>query len=247
MLIEERNKVILEILEEKGSVTTIELVEKLKVSEATIRRDLSNLEKEEKLYRVHGGAVLKNIEREEEDIEKKSILNISEKKRIAKKAANLVKDKEFIYLDAGTTTYQMIPFLKNKDITVVTNGLTHIEELLRYKIESYLIGGHVKPTTKALVGSIALNNLKVVNFSRAFIGVNGIDTKFGYTTPDIEEAILKSNAIENAIEAYILADYSKFGKVYFSKIAELERATIITDSIEGINKNILKKTKIIGD
>ncbi|WP_100065317.1 DeoR/GlpR family DNA-binding transcription regulator [Miniphocaeibacter massiliensis] len=247
MLYEKRKKLILEILEEKNSVTTIELVEKLKVSEATIRRDLSNLEKEGNIYRVHGGAVLKDIELEEENIEEKSVLNIHEKRKIAKKAASLVKDKEFIYLDAGTTTYEMIPFLKDKDITVVTNGLTHIEELLKYKIESYLIGGRVKSTTRALVGSIALNNLKVVNFSRAFIGVNGIDIKFGYTTPDIEEAVLKSKAIENSIKAYILADYSKFGKVYFSKIAELEKATIITENIKEINENILKRTKIIGD
>ncbi len=246
MLYEERSEIIISLLEQKNTVSTKELIKILKVSEATVRRDLDSLEDEGKISRVHGGAILRKFETEEDNVEKKSISNILEKNQVAKTAASLIKDKEFIYLDAGTTTFAMIPYLKGKDITVVTNGLSHIDELLKNKINSYLIGGHIKESTRALVGSIALNNLESVNFSKVFIGANGVDLKFGFTTPDIEEARLKSKAIENAVEAYILADNSKFGKVYFSKIVGLDSATIITDNIEVVSLDVRKKTKVIG-
>lgn len=246
MLFEERAKLIINQLEEKSTVSNKELIKLLNVSEATIRRDLDVLEEEGILNRVHGGAILKKIEVKEDTMEEKFVLNLKEKKQIAKIASIVVEEKDFIFLDAGTTTFELIPYLKDKNITVVTNGLMHLEELMKYNINSYLIGGHIKKSTKALVGSIALNNLKTVNFSKAFIGANGIDSKYGLTTPDIEEASIKSKAIENSLKAYILVDGSKFGKVYFSKIAELNQGTIITNDISKISDEIKKKAKILG-
>lgn len=246
MLYEERSKIIIKNLEEKTAITTRELTKLLNISEATVRRDLDNLEKEGKIARVHGGAVLKKFEVEEATTEEKFVSNIIGKQIIGKIAANLVEDTDVIYLDAGTTTFEMIPFLKNRDVTVVTNGIMHIEKLIEYEIKCYLIGGYIKKSTKALIGAMAINNLKSINFSKAFIGANGVDIKSGYTTPDVEEAILKSKALDNSLKSYILADKSKFGRVYFSKIADLNRATIISDSTKELNKDIFKKTQIIG-
>ena len=246
MLFEERAKLIIEQLEEKNTVSNKELIKLLNVSEATIRRDLDVLEEEGILNRVHGGAVLKKIEVKEDTAEEKFASRIKEKKQIAKIASILVEEKDFIFLDAGTTTFELIPYLQDKNITVVTNGLMHLEELMKYNINSYLIGGYIKKSTKALVGSIALNNLKAVNFSKAFIGINGIDSKYGFTTPDVEEANIKIKAIENSLKAYILADESKFGKVYFSKIAELDQGTIITNDRSKVSDEIKKKAKILG-
>lgn len=246
MLFDERNKLILDILDKEEFVKTVDLIERLNASEATIRRNLKDLEDSNKIVRVHGGARKKDINKDEKSFKEKSTKNLEEKQIIGKRASEIVRDDDFIYLDAGTTTFEMIPYLENKNITVVTNGLTHLERLMEYKINTYLIGGYVKETTRALIGSIALSNLEKVNFSKAFIGVNGIDIKFGYTTPDVEEAKLKSKAMENSIESYVLADFSKFNKVYFSKIKELNKGVIITGKNNLENKNYYEKTKIIG-
>ena len=246
MLFEERSINILKLLDVEDFVTTTDLVRILNVSEATIRRDLKALEEEDKLIRIHGGAKRKELLKIEQSYKEKTISFIEEKKRIAKYAANLVEKQDFIYLDAGSTTYEMIPFLADKDITVVTNGLMHINKLMEYSIKSYLIGGFIKESTGALIGSIALGNLELVNFSKSFIGVNGMDIKAGFTTPDLEEGKLKSKAIDNSIQSFILADKSKFNKIYFYKIKDLKKGIIITDTKEKDLDKYSQITKIIG-
>ena len=82
----------------------------------------------------------------------KSTKNLQEKIRIAKYAATFVQEGDCIFLDAGTTMFQMIPHLKNKNVVIVTNGLTHVESLIEYGITTYLTGGYVKSKTRALVG-----------------------------------------------------------------------------------------------
>jgi len=207
-------------------------VEATSSSESTIRRDLSQLEKEKKLRRVHGGAALLHQKREELSILEKSTKNIQEKRMIAQYAASFVQDGDCIYLDAGTTTLEMIPYLDAKDIVVVTNGITHLEALLEKDIPTYLLGGFIKKKTKALIGRGALNSLEHYSFDKCFIGVNGIHLEYGYTTPDPEEAMVKSLALKLSRQAYVLADHSKMNESTFAKIADLQDATIITDELD---------------
>lgn len=232
MLTEERHRLILELLAEKKVVKLQELVEVTSSSESTIRRDLSQLEKEKKLRRVHGGAALLHQKREELSVLEKSTKNIQEKRMIAQYAARFVEDGDCIYLDAGTTTLEMIPYLDAKDIVVVTNGITHLEALLEKDIPTYLLGGFIKKKTKALIGRGALNSLENYSFDKCFIGVNGIHLDFGYTTPDPEEAMVKSLAMKLSRQAYVLADHSKMNESTFAKIADLQDATIITDELD---------------
>ncbi|MCH1625926.1 DeoR/GlpR family DNA-binding transcription regulator [Ferdinandcohnia quinoae] len=234
MLTPERHQIIVDLLKQKGVVKLQELVERTDSSESTIRRDLMQLEEANKLKRVHGGAELIQGKRSEPSYQEKSAKNLQQKEMIAKYAASLVNDGDSIFLDAGSTTMQMIPYLNQKDITVVTNGVNLIEELLEKEITTYLIGGMVKKRTKALIGSGAITGLKGYRFDKCFIGVNGIDLHYGYTTPDPEEALLKQTAMSLSREKYIVADHSKFGEVSFAKIAELQEAVIITDKV--INK-----------
>ncbi|ANB61305.1 DeoR/GlpR family DNA-binding transcription regulator [Anoxybacteroides amylolyticum] len=232
MLTEERHRLILELLAEKKVVKLQELVEATSSSESTIRRDLSQLEKEKKLRRVHGGAALLHQKREELSVLEKSTKNMEEKRLIAQYAARFVQDGDCIYLDAGTTTLEMIPYLNAKDIVVVTNGITHLEALLEKNIPTYLLGGFIKKKTKALIGRGALNSLEHYSFDKCFIGVNGIHLDFGYTTPDPEEAMVKSLALKLSRQAYVLADHSKMNESTFAKIADLEAATIVTDELD---------------
>jgi DeoR family transcriptional regulator, fructose operon transcriptional repressor len=232
MLTPERHRKIIEQLGEKQVVTIQELVEATSSSESTIRRDLSQLQKEKKLKRVHGGASLLHQKSEELSVLEKSAKNLSEKEKIAQLAANLVNDGDCIYIDAGTTTQLMIPHLKDKNIIVVTNGISHLETLTEHQITTYLIGGLVKPKTKALVGSGALNSLNSYRFDKCFMGINGIHLDAGFTTPDPEEAAVKRLAISLSQEAFILADHTKFNEASFSKVADLNEAVIITNEID---------------
>lgn len=229
MLTPERHQIIIDLLKEKGIVKLHELVEVTSSSESTIRRDLSQLEEEKKLKRVHGGAALLHQKGEELSISEKASKNLKEKDEIAKYAASLIRDGDCVFIDAGTTALQMIHHIAAKDIKVVTNGLTHLDELFSKGIETYLTGGFIKQKTRALIGKGALEGLKSYRFDKCFIGVNGIHTEYGYTTPDPEEAMVKLNAITLSQEVFILSDRTKFNEVTFSKIADLKEGVIITD------------------
>ncbi|WP_299093683.1 DeoR/GlpR family DNA-binding transcription regulator [uncultured Metabacillus sp.] len=229
MLISERHRLILELLKEKGNVTVHELVEVTNSSESTLRRDLDQLEKEHYLKRVHGGASLLQRKREEPSMVEKSTQNLKEKNNLAKYAVQRIEEGDCVYLDAGTTTYQMIQHLDKKNIVVVTNGIDHLDALLEKDINTYIIGGYVKKVTRAMIGSNAYESIQHYRFDKCFIGTNGIHHKLGFTTPDPEEAQLKAKAIQLSREPFVLADHTKFGEVSFSKFADLHQAKIITN------------------
>lgn len=246
MLITERHQMIVNLLKEKRNVKLQELVDLTNTSESTLRRDLDLLEKQNYLKRVHGGASFIQSKREEPSVNEKTAKNFDEKGMIAKYAAKLIHDGDCIYLDAGTTTYQLITFLDQKDIVVVTNGVDHLEALLEKDIVTYFIGGFVKKVTKATIGRDAYTSIKNYRFDKCFMGTNAVHHDLGLTTPDPEEAQIKERAISLSREAFILADSSKFGEVSFSKFASLDKVKIITNSEPTIQLNKYEeKTEII--
>jgi len=206
-------------------------VQRTKSSESTIRRDLALLEEQGLLKRIHGGATLPTSKIAEPTMEDKSSKNLQDKHIIAKAAASMIRDGDCVYLDASTTVAEMIPFVTNKNIVIVTNGLMHVEALSSANIPTYLLGGQIKIKTKAIIGSVAQENLKQYRFDKCFLGMNGVDVKFGFTTPDLEEAMIKKLAIEFAEQSFVLVDYSKFAKIYFAKVADIEKATILTTNV----------------
>lgn len=232
MLTIDRENSILELLKEKETIKTKYIMEKFNISEATARRDLANLEKKDLITRVHGGAILNSIDvfSKDSNISFRKNVHKNEKEKIAKYAASLIKDHSTIFLDAGTTTLQMIKYLKNKDIKVVTNGLNFIEELETYSIESYLLGGKIKHKTSCTVGFSAGKYLETFNLDYVFIGANAINLN-GYSTPDGEEAIVKETAVSLGKNIFFLCDHSKINKNSFIIFSPLNKGTLITDSI----------------
>lgn len=232
LLTPERHRLILQLLKEQNIVKIQEIVDLTNTSESTIRRDLSQLEKEKHLKRIHGGASRLQGKLQEPSMIEKSAKNLQEKRRIAQYAASLVEKGDCIYLDAGSTVLEMVEFLNLTDIVVVTNGLTHLTPLLNKGIPTYLIGGFAKLNTNAIIGRGALASLDLYRFDKCFMGVNGIHSQFGFTTPDQEEAMVKHKAISLSRETYVLADDSKFSEVAFAKIADISEAVVITNDLD---------------
>ena len=230
MLTEERFRRILSELEEKGSVTVQELMEQLDASESTIRRDLNTLAARGSLQKVHGGAVAKsgNPAARDAQVDLRKQLNRQEKRSIARYAAGLIEDDDFVYVDAGTTTELLIDFLENREAVYVTNAVSHAKQLAAKGCRVYLLGGEFKGTTEAIVGEEAVASVEKYHFTKGFFGVNGITVEQGFTTPEVREAMIKRKAMEHTGERYILADPSKFDAVSAVTFGSFGDAVILT-------------------
>ncbi|EVU36958.1 DeoR/GlpR family DNA-binding transcription regulator [Staphylococcus aureus] len=240
IITEKRHELILEELSHKDFLTLQELIDRTGCSASTIRRDLSKLQQLGKLQRVHGGAMLKENRMIEANLTEKLATNLDEKKMIAKIAANQINDNECLFIDAGSSTLELIKYIQAKDIIVVTNGLTHVEALLKKGIKTIMLGGQVKENTLATIGSSAMEILRRYCFDKAFIGMNGLDIELGLTTPDEQEALVKQTAMSLANQSFVLIDHSKINKVYFARVPLLESTTIIT-SEKALNQESLKE------
>lgn len=233
MLNYERYQTILSLLNEHDAVTVAELSQLLKTSESTIRRDLNALSKMGKLNKVFGGATSRKHTSGvlEENVRSRETVMNEEKDEIGKYAATLINDHDFVFIDSGTTTSHMIEYIVNTKATYATNGITHAQKLIRKNLNTYIIGGKIKPVTEAVVGAEGIRNILNFNFTKAFMGTNGIDFDAGFTTPDIEEALIKEKVIEKSYMTFILADHTKFHRVYPVTFSEIEKCCIITDTL----------------
>ncbi len=244
MLTEERYSRILECVNEHKTVSVAKLVEVTGASEATIRRDLSSLAEMGRIKKVRGGAtvVSDNFDFSEHPVEAKEKMFAAEKDAIARYAAETIRQDDFIYIDAGTTTEKMIEYIKQTNATFVTNGISHAERLARKNLRVYLIGGRFKASTKAIVGAEGAESLKKFNFTKCYMGTNGISLSSGFTTPDPEEAMVKKYAVERSYISYVLADHSKFSQVSSVTFASVDKSVIITDYLP--DKQFLEKCVI---
>lgn len=233
MLTEERFARIISEVDSKGSVTIADLMKLLDASESTIRRDLDELDSEGRITRVRGGAISKaaSLHTKDDDISKRRSVKRKEKLSIGSYAASLIKPGDFVYIDAGTTTAQMLPFITEHDATFVTNAVNHAMTLASAGFLVYILGGEFKRMTEAIVGEEALYSLKKYNFTKGFFGANGITKDEGYTTPELKEAMVKRQAFMSCKERYVLADDTKFGIISSISFAEFDSAEVITDRV----------------
>lgn len=233
MLAEERFAKILDLLTEKRSATVQELCEALNASESTVRRDLTELDRLGKLNKVHGGATLPDSQflADELTMDAKQALAVAEKRDIARAAAMLIRPQDFIYIDAGTTTLALVQALSGSALEAhyVTNGIAHARLLVQKGCKVFVPGGMLRPNTEAIVGAAAVASLQAYNFTKAFLGANGVDLQAGFTTPDPEEAAVKATAVRHARENWFLVDSTKFARVYPAVITELQGGAILTD------------------
>jgi DeoR family transcriptional regulator of aga operon len=234
LLVEERRRKILDVLEQNERVTVQELVRRFGVSAVTIRGDLDTLTEAGALVRSHGGALKPLGGPADISINVKEILHHEEKARIGAAAAQLVQNEETVILDSGTTTLEVARQLasrKIKSLTVITNGLNIAVELARLShVRLIMIGGMVRHLSYSVVGPHAEQMLQGLNADRLFLGVDGLDLQIGLMTPDVLEAQLNAQLIRVAREVNVVADSSKFTRRSLSLIARLDAVhRIITD------------------
>lgn len=225
----EREHSILNRLMVQGAVSVADLSSELAVSEVTIRSDLSSLEERGLLSRTHGGA-LPSIH---PHIFQRQNMNIEEKHRIAKAAADLVEDGDAIMIEAGTTTSLLPRYLAGKrDILIITNSILAFESAKSNPaLKITLVGGEFRDSTDSFVGRITLDTIRRFNVRCAFVGTDGFSLKSGITTHLIEGGDVISVMRERAENLVLLADSSKYGKTGIVTILPLSQInTLITDT-----------------
>lgn len=232
LLSEQRHAMILDLLNQRHSITVTELTELLDISESTARRDITQLDKEGRLTKVFGGAISSDslYLSQEPTVAQKKDLNKEEKIRIARYAASLIRPHDFVYLDAGTSTGYMLEHIQEKDATFVTNAVAHAQKLAAKGFHVILLGGTLKQSTEAIIGTSASLMLNDYHFSIGFFGANGVCKEAGYTTPDTEEALVKKSAALQCHKFYALCDHSKFNVVSSVTFAPFARGILLTDS-----------------
>lgn len=244
MIKEARQNRILEIVNARKIASLSLLMEETDSSESTIRADLIELDRLGKLLRLRGGAQAINDESTsyELSVDQKMGIQLQAKKAIAEYAYRFVKPNSMIYIDAGTTTYQLAEILDVPNLKVCTNSLLIARKTLSKGLKTYLIGGELKLSTDALIGPMAQEILRRFRFDCGFFGTNGVDLEQGFTTPDVEEATMKEKAMSQCAKAYILADSSKFDVVTAVRFCPFRGEILITESI---HKNKYKNLGIL--
>jgi DeoR/GlpR family transcriptional regulator of sugar metabolism len=250
MLAIERHKYILDILSKNGQATTTELCKNLGVSPATIRNDLTKLEKDNLIYKTHGGATL---------IDSKANLNISnsfatnvfsfetresnnshEKHAISEKALEYIKDDQCILLDASSTALTLAKKLNGfKRLTVVTNGIYSMLELKKVpNITVIFIGGIVTKSSGSIEGLLGADLLNHINADLAFISANGVTLNEGLTDFNIYEVELKKEMLKHCKRNIALLDYSKFENISTASFCKAQDINLILTD-ENTDKDLI--------
>lgn len=235
VLAETRRQLILNELRKERSISAQELAELLGASISTIRRDLIALEDKGLLNKVYGGAALNEAQLSavEMDMLTKEGLKLREKQTIGALAAAMIRADDFVFIDAGSSTLQLVQALEGEALKAVyvTNGLSHTRALAQKGCEVYVPGGRIRQRTEAIVGATALTSLRHYNFTKAFLGANGVSLDRGFTTPGIDEREIKAEVVRLSGESWFLADDSKFDKAFPAGICPLQSAGILTNRL----------------
>lgn len=233
MMAAERTTKILEIINATGAVKVEQLAKELGVSEMTIRRDLEKCDKNGSLQRCHGGAILKSNIQREMDYDEKRQTHQGAKRHIAAACAQMVEEGSTVYLDAGTTTFEIAQLIQSiSNLTILTNDLLIAASLLKSDVELIVLGGEVQKSTGSMIGNIAQQIMENMRVDISFMGTMSIDDSFNSLSPTIEKAFLKRMITQNSNKSYLVADASKFSQQALIKINSLSDYTGVVTNKE---------------
>lgn len=231
----ERRKIILDKLTEQRRVTIKELSTVIQVSEATLRTDLTKMEKDGLLKRTHGGAILSDLSDIETNFSIREQKNKMEKSMIAKRAMELLSNGQCIMLDASSTALELAKTLKDTAIrlTVVTSGINTALELNHHPdITVILLGGIVKRGSNSLEGNLGIGILDQINIDIMFTSANGFSIDSGLTDFSMYEVELKKSMVNASNKVVALLDHTKINKNSIASYATTDQIDmIITDTV----------------
>ncbi|MGG0655851.1 DeoR/GlpR family DNA-binding transcription regulator [Rummeliibacillus pycnus] len=234
ILPEERKNVILNLLKRDGKVKVADLAKHFRISEESIRRDLTMLEEKGSLKKVYGGAIATIFQSGEPPFEQRTTVNQAEKIKIGKKAAELISDGDVIAIDVGTTMLEFAHFIQNrKNLTILTNSIpvaTVLTESLnqnQFTGEILMLGGNIDPKQQSVSGHLAEQMLNQFNIDKAFISAGGVSILNGVSNYHLNESFVSRIMVEVSKQIILLADNSKLGVDTFSKICPLEKVDMI--------------------
>ncbi len=214
MLAEDRQNMIVSLVNENGSVLVKELSERFKVTEDSIRKDLTLLQKKGLLKKTYGGAVRVRVNAHDLYVKQRRGKNLEEKRKIAKKAAALIEDGDVIFLDTSTSNLELAKLLieQRKPVTVVTNMIDiMLACCVETKIKLIFLGGTFSDGKDGFVGALTNQQIKSFRFDKAFLGVVGVDLEGNnVTTYMAEDATTKKTVLESSNKSYMMLETRKF-------------------------------------
>jgi len=240
MLAVTRHQSILELLQSQGTVQVSELSERFAVTSKTIREDLEKLEEKGLLTRIHGGAISRNDVKEPIlPLQIPNTKRIKEKEAIALHARRYIREDDIIALDAGSTTLEIAKIIPDMPLTVLTNDLLIIRELMpKERIRLVVPGGYRH--RNVLIGNDALEWLTRLNVQKCFLSATGVHDKFGLSVFTGELLELKKAYVSCAKEIYAVVDHMKFDRAALQTFAALQDVhLLITD--DGVDEQTLRR------
>lgn len=230
----ERQRAILSMTVHSGRVEVAELAERFGVTTETIRRDLSDLQRQRVVRRVHGGAIPWEADGFEPLLSVRADHHEAEKRRIARIAVQQLPDTGSIIIDSGSTLTRFAETIPlDSSLRIVTNSLPTAQALAEHEgIDVVVIGGGLRKHALSIVGAGAVAAVQPLAVETLFISSDGVSAKRGLTTPYSEEAALKRAMIESARRVVALVDHSKFGREHFMRFAEWSEVDVLVTNIE---------------
>ncbi|MCH2175031.1 MAG: DeoR/GlpR family DNA-binding transcription regulator [Lentisphaeria bacterium] len=241
-----RYKEILNYLELHGPSKVKALAQHCRVTEETIRRDLSALEESGKLFRRHGGAVLQNSLKGELDFEERKIQNISEKTIIAREALKILNEGDTIFLDGSTTAWQMAQSMPDMNVTVITDSIRVLQTLATHKTSQVIIlGGRVWAPSQSLIGPQTLASINQYHVDKFFFSCKGLDTDWGLSDNNPDTTAVTEKMLQNSNQNILLIDHAKFNKKALIRFAEIDQVSILITDLQ-TNKKTLQDLESMG-
>lgn len=232
MLASERQQQILVLLEETGTLRTIDLAEKFQVTDETIRRDLQALAESHMISRVHGGAKSLSGRPTLQSFAERRALQVEKKTAIARAALDLIQPGRTYAFDSSTTGYELVCALPDEAFRVVTNAYAVIDRLVtKEHVDLIATGGRYQPKTQTFIGAETVHTLRRHNINTAFVSCIGLDLDKGASEGFEDQALFKETLMDQAEEVVMLVDSSKFdqrSEYFFANLKDI--SLFITDS-----------------
>ena len=243
----ERQREIVGITRQSGRVEVAELADRFGVTTETIRRDLSDLQRQQVVRRVHGGAIPWETDGFEPLLSVRADQHDPEKRRLAQAAVQELPDTGAIIIDSGSTLTRFAEVLpRHCNLRVVTNSLHTAQILAEYEdVDVIVIGGKLRKNTLAMVDTDAVAAVEPLLVDTLFISSDGLSATKGLTTPYREEAALKQAMIRAARRVVALVDHSKVGQDQFVRFADWSEVDVLVTNSE-VDRGIIATIESLG-